>query len=185
MVARREFRDARVDLREALLVGARQPGTAPLHALPPDLDQTLLLGREPGALVPHALHAREQAVVVRDLVVQRRQQRGDALRGGGHLAQAVALAVHDIAAVHAFERAAAVLQRLDRVGEGGRRGVGADPLRFAALDLDRRAHGFFDRRRRRARQWRQASVGPGPGGKQRLGAIRDGRVRFHGHPVVF
>ena len=160
VVARGQRRDARIDLRQARLARCRQARATPAHAVDPHLGEAPRLGAE-GALFacgPHRQHTREQAFVMRDLIVQCRQQRCDALRRGRHLAQALALAVHHVQAMHAPERAAAILQRFHGVLEGRRRRVGADGLHFGALHLERGEHRFFECGRSHAVEGRQAAI---------------------------
>jgi hypothetical protein len=118
-VARRQFGQPAVDRGQPGLRRVGQPGAAPAHAGEQHLHQPPLLGRQPGALAafPDGLQTRMEALVVRDLVVQRRQQRRHALGDRGHLSQAHAVGVDRQQARQTPQSVAAVFHRLGGVLE--------------------------------------------------------------------
>jgi hypothetical protein len=85
----------------------------------------LLLSRERRfvAPAPDGIQPGKQALVMRNLVLQRSQRGRHALGDGWHLAEAEAIRMHAVNAQQAVQGSAAVLQRLCRILECRRRGV--------------------------------------------------------------
>ena len=156
-----------VDLGDPGLGLGVEGGAGAGEVVPVDPDQPLLLGRQllGGGVGLQRLDAGEQLGVLHDLVVEGRQL-------GVHLVlDLLVLRRRQVGAPDAVDRLrpgqrlAAAFQRLDGVGEGGRRGVVGDGLDLAPVQR----HGLFQRRLEVGHldqvEPRIAAVGAAPGGE--------------------
>ena len=194
--ARLEPCELLVDRGQRRLVGGREPGAVARVALPVFLDEALLLGRQRPGLGRgmHRVDAREQARVLDDAVVERREPRRHRGLDRLDLSRLEVGGPQAIDGFDAAQRGARALERDDRVVEGRRRGIGRDRVDLARLHRHRGGERRLEAVDAHLVERRDAAIGAGPWREQhrrvgrdlrrdlRSGRTQDQRARHHHHP---